>query len=45
MTVREKRALRINLSRWFDQAMKGLFEVMIIAVLGTSFMVGLWCCI
>ncbi|MDA3732867.1 hypothetical protein PBV87_15425 [Niameybacter massiliensis] len=45
MTVREKRALKNNLNRWFDQAMKGLFELAIIVVLGTSFMVSLWCCI
>ncbi|WP_154668842.1 hypothetical protein [Niameybacter massiliensis] len=45
MTVREKRALKNNLSRWFDQTMKGLFELMIIVGLSTSFMIYLWCCI
>ncbi|MDA3731628.1 hypothetical protein PBV87_09085 [Niameybacter massiliensis] len=45
MTVREKRALKRNLSRWFDQAMKWVLEVSVIIVMGTSFMLGLWCCI
>ncbi|WP_154668805.1 hypothetical protein [Niameybacter massiliensis] len=45
MTVREKRALKSNLSKWFDQAMKGLFELAVIATMGTGFMLYLWCCI
>ncbi|MDA3733608.1 hypothetical protein PBV87_19240 [Niameybacter massiliensis] len=45
MTVREKRALKNNLNRWFDQAMKGALDVSVVVVLGTGFMIGLWCCI